>query len=51
MDDAHARRLLSQHRDRLEHELARLRRDDDDARKEIVPWAERTVEEEARIPR
>lgn len=99
MDDDHARRLLAQHRDRIEHELARLRRDDDDdehleddeleagiaeqlreeldaiaraeerlgdgtygvsiesgapipdARLELVPWAERTVEEEARIPR
>lgn len=99
MDDDHARRLLSQHRERIEHELARLRRDDDDgehlaedeleagiaeqlrdeleaieraeerlgrgtyglsvesgapipnARLELVPWAERTVEEEARIAR
>ena len=99
MDDDHARRLLSEHRDRIEHELARLRRDDDDgehlaedeleagiaeqlreeleaiaraeerlsrgtyglsvesgapipdARLELVPWAERTVEEEARIAR
>jgi len=99
MDDDHARGLLSQHRDRIEHELARLRRDDadgehlaedeleagiaeqlreeleaiaraekrlshgtyglsiesgapiPDARLELVPWAERTVEEEARIVR
>lgn len=99
MDDDHARRLLSQHRERIEHELARLRRDDDDgehlaedeleagiaeqlrdeleaieraeerlgrgtyglsvesgapipdARLELVPWAGRTVEEEARIAR
>jgi DnaK suppressor protein len=99
MDDEHARRLLAQHRDRLEGELARLRRDDDDdehladdeleagvaeqlreeldaieraeerlshgtyglsvesgapipdARLELIPWAERTVEEEARLAR
>ena len=99
MNDDHARRLLSEHRDRIEHELARLRHDGDDdehlgedeleagiaeqlreeldaiaraeerlghgtyglsiesgapipdARLELVPWAERTVEEEARIPR
>jgi DnaK suppressor protein len=99
MNDDHARRLLSEHRDRIEHELARLRRDDDDgehlgedeleagiaeqlreeldaiaraeerlsggtyglsiesgapipdARLELVPWAERTVEEEGRTAR
>ena len=99
MDDDHARRLLSEHRDRIEHELTRLRRDDEDGehlaedeleagiaeqlrdeleaivraeerlrrgtyglsiesgapipdvRLELVPWAERTVEEEARLAR
>ncbi|MDP1848587.1 MAG: hypothetical protein Q8K79_12410 [Solirubrobacteraceae bacterium] len=98
MDDDHALRLLAQHRDRIEREIARLRHDDDDehlgedeleagiveqlreeleaitraeerlshgtyglsiesgapipdARLELVPWAERTVEEEVRIPR
>lgn len=97
MDDDHARRLLAQHRERLEGELARLRHDGDDdehladdeleaglaeqvrdeldaieraegrlargtygrsiesgdpipdGRLELVPWAERTVDEEARI--
>ena len=97
MDDDHARRLLAQHRERLERDLGRLRRDDDDGehlaedeleagvaehlreeleaieraearlrrgtfgvsiesgrpipddRLELVPWAERTVEEEGRI--
>ncbi|HEX6391570.1 MAG TPA: hypothetical protein VFZ89_19050 [Solirubrobacteraceae bacterium] len=99
MDDDHARQLLAQHRERLERDLGRMRRDDDDgehlaedeleagvadqlreeleaieraeerlrrgafgvsiesgapipdARLELVPWAERTVEEEARIAR
>jgi DnaK suppressor protein len=98
MDDAHAHRLLAQHRDRIERELERIRPDGDDEhladdeleaglaeslreelaaidraeqrvalgtyglsvdsglripddRLELVPWAERTTEEQARIER
>jgi DnaK suppressor protein len=99
MDDDQARRLLLQHRERMQSDLERLRRDDDDgehladdeleagvaeqlreelaaidraeerlargtyglsiesgdpipdARLELVPWAERTVEEESRLAR